>query len=94
MMQITSADAKNRFGELLDRAQREAVVITRHGRPSAVMISVGELESLLALQESRKKQQSALEELQEFFARSDKLLSPAAQKLSDEDVERLVAEAR
>lgn len=39
MRTFTAADAKNRFGELLDAARREPVSIERHGRPVAVMIS-------------------------------------------------------
>ncbi|MBI5329362.1 MAG: type II toxin-antitoxin system Phd/YefM family antitoxin [Betaproteobacteria bacterium] len=40
-MKIMSArDAKNRFGEFLDAARREPVVITRNDRPVGVMISI------------------------------------------------------
>jgi prevent-host-death family protein len=42
------ADAKNRLSEVVDRLEREhgRVVITKHGRPAAVMLSVEDLESL------------------------------------------------
>jgi prevent-host-death family protein len=42
------ADAKNRLSEVIDRLEREhgRVVITKHGRPAAVMLSVEDLESL------------------------------------------------
>lgn len=36
---VTSVEAQNRFGELLDNAQREPVSITRHGRSVAYIIS-------------------------------------------------------
>lgn len=36
---VTSVVAQNRFGELLDNAQREPIMITRHGRPVAHLVS-------------------------------------------------------
>ena len=36
---ITALEAKNRFGEVMEAAQRQPVSITRNGRPSVVMIS-------------------------------------------------------
>ena len=39
MITVTSVEAQNKFGQLLDTAQREPVIITRHGRPAAYMIS-------------------------------------------------------
>jgi len=46
--QIPLADVKNRLSEVVDRLEREhgRVVITKHGRPAAVVISVDDLESL------------------------------------------------
>jgi len=45
---VALADAKNRLSEVVDRLEREhgRVVITKHGRPAAVMMSVQDLESL------------------------------------------------
>jgi antitoxin YefM len=42
------ADVKNRLSEVVDRLEREhgRVVITKHGRPAAVVISVDDLEGL------------------------------------------------
>jgi antitoxin YefM len=42
------ADVKNRFSEVVDRLEREhgRVVVTKHGRPAVVMLSVEDLESL------------------------------------------------
>jgi prevent-host-death family protein len=37
---ISAREAKNRFGEFLDAARREPVVITKNGRPVGVMISI------------------------------------------------------
>jgi len=38
MITVTSVEAQNRFGQLLDTVQREPVVITRHGRMVALMM--------------------------------------------------------
>ena len=48
MRRFTAAEAKNRFGELLDSAQRGPVTIEKHGRPAAVMLSHDEYEALSA----------------------------------------------
>jgi prevent-host-death family protein len=41
-------DVKNRLSEVVDRVEREhdRVVITKHGRPAAVVVSVDDLASL------------------------------------------------
>ena len=46
--QMPLADVKNHLSEVVDRLQREhgRVIITRHGRPAAVVMSVEDLESL------------------------------------------------
>jgi antitoxin YefM len=46
--QMPLADVKNRLSEVVDRLEREhgRVVITKHGHPAAVVISVDDLESL------------------------------------------------
>ncbi len=45
---VPLGDAKNRLSEYVDRIEREhgRVVITKHGRPAAVVLSVDDLESL------------------------------------------------
>ena len=49
MRKFAAADAKNRFGELLDTAQREPVTIEKHGRPVAVVLSAEDYKELEAL---------------------------------------------
>jgi antitoxin YefM len=46
--QVPFADVKNRFSEVVERIRREhgRVVITKHGHPAAVILSVDDLESL------------------------------------------------
>jgi prevent-host-death family protein len=45
---VPLAEVKNRLSEVVDRLEREhgRVVITRHGHPAAVMLSLEDLESL------------------------------------------------
>ena len=46
-MKVTTArEAKNRFGQLLDSAQRAPVSITKNGRVVTVMLSVDQYERL------------------------------------------------
>jgi antitoxin YefM len=46
--QLPLADVKNRLSEVVDRIRREhgRVVITKHGHPAAVILSLEDLESL------------------------------------------------
>jgi antitoxin YefM len=46
--QLPLADVKNRLSEVVERLEREhgRVVITKHGRPAAVVLSIDDLESL------------------------------------------------
>jgi prevent-host-death family protein len=46
MKTLTAREAKNSFGELLDMAQREPVVVTKRGRPVSVMVSIEEMQEL------------------------------------------------
>lgn len=46
MQNISAHDAKSRFGQLLDTARREPVVIERHGRAVAVVVSKEEYDAL------------------------------------------------
>lgn len=45
---MTLADVKNKLSEVVDRVEREhgRVVITKRGRPAAVVLSIDDLESL------------------------------------------------
>lgn len=46
MITMTSVEAQNHFGTLLDTAQREPVTITRRGRAVAYLLSPQEFEQL------------------------------------------------
>ncbi len=44
MEKVTAAEAKQKFGQMIDKAQRAPVQITKHGRPLAVLISAHDYE--------------------------------------------------
>jgi len=46
MLTLTANDAKTRFGELLDRVQREPVQVTRHNRVVGVVVSPEDYEAM------------------------------------------------
>ena len=49
-MDITATEAKNRFGQRLDHAQREPVFIGKSGRRHGVLLSVAHYDLLMAAQ--------------------------------------------
>ena len=53
MITVTSVEAQNRFGQLLDMAQREPITITRHGRAAAFMVSPQDMEELTNVRAKR-----------------------------------------
>ena len=53
MSTIAAREAKLRFGELLDTAQREPVTIEKHGRRVAVVLSAAEYDALTAMKRDR-----------------------------------------
>ena len=55
MITYSSAEAQNRFGQLLDTVQREPVSITRHGRTAAFLVSERDMEELLDARRNRSK---------------------------------------
>jgi antitoxin Phd len=95
MVIVTSVEAQNRFGQLIDTAQRETVAVTRHGRPAAFIVSPRDMEELL---DSRRRRSRAVAELEAWAERAKQSQSPAqaraAAKLTDDDVNRIVHTAR
>ena len=47
-MNLTATDAKNRFGQVLEQAQRQPVFIEKAGRRHSVVISAAHYDSLLS----------------------------------------------
>ena len=95
MITLTSVEAQNSFGKLLDTVQREAVAITRHGRPTAFVVSPRDMDELLDV---KRRRSEAVAEMEDWSARAKKSQSPAqaaaAAALTDEDVVRMVHELR
>jgi prevent-host-death family protein len=46
MLTMTANDAKTHFGQLLDKAQRQPVRVTRHDRVVGVMIGADDYEAM------------------------------------------------
>lgn len=92
MITKTSAEAQNQFGQLLDTVQREPVAITRHGRPTAFVLSASEMELFQAWQSEKRKQFAA--DWEEWRKKARKSMTPEAAKLTDEDIVRMVHEER
>lgn len=95
MLTVSSMDAQNRFGQLLDTVQREPVTITRHGRTAAFMVSP---QDMADLQDIKAKRTQAVEWFEAFFAQADAAKSSdmhaAARQLTDADVVKMVKELR
>lgn len=91
MRTVTSVEAQNRFGELLDSAQREPVTITRRGRTVAYVLSPQDMQNLL---EGRKLRDNAVAAYEAYRVRVSGLAAGEAADLTDEDVNRLVHESR
>ncbi|MEZ2347851.1 type II toxin-antitoxin system Phd/YefM family antitoxin [Terriglobus sp. RCC_193] len=91
MVTLSSREAQNRFGQLLDTAQREPVAITRHGRPAAFLVSPQEMEELL---DARGRRSRAVRELEVWSAQARKQVAPEADVLTDEEINRLVHDVR
>ena len=53
MKTISAVDAKNRFGQFLDAAQREPVVVTKKNRPVGVFFSMADIEDTLWGEEAK-----------------------------------------
>ena len=94
MITVTSVEAQNRFGQLLDTVQREPVVITRHGRTAAFIVSPQDMRDLQELQTVRRNRQASVAAFEDYFARVDATLAPAARALTDEEVLGLVKDSR
>jgi prevent-host-death family protein len=46
MKTLSARDAKNGFGNLIDTARQQPVLIEKHGRPVVVVLSVEEYERI------------------------------------------------
>ncbi|MQA84565.1 MAG: type II toxin-antitoxin system prevent-host-death family antitoxin [Streptosporangiales bacterium] len=87
---MSLADMKNRLSEVVDRVEREhgRVVITKHGRPAAVVLSVEDLESL----EETLDVMGNASLLADIHASLTELDTAAAPVLSKDEALRLIAD--
>ncbi len=82
MKTITALEAKNRFGEVMEAAQRQPVSITRNGRPSVVVISA---ESYARRQRiARERMRLAMQRAGEYAAAHGMTEDALDKMLSDE----------
>jgi antitoxin Phd len=91
MITFTSVEAQNNFGKLLDTVQRETVAVTRHGRPTAFIVSPKEMEELL---DARRRRGKATAELEAWSRQAEQRATSAGSQLTDEAVGRMVHQAR
>ena len=81
MQSFTANEAKTRFGELIDRVQREPIQVTRHNRVVGVMVSADDYHAMREFYKDRLRRtlkQSAEE--------------AAAKGLTNEKLEQLLAD--
>jgi antitoxin YefM len=88
--QMSLADVKNRLSEVVERLEREhgRVVITKHGHPAAVVMSVDDLESLEETLDIMSGP-ALLQDIREALA---ELATTDALVLTREDALRLIAD--
>ena len=93
MLILTSVEAQSRFGELIDRAQREPIQVTRRGRPVAYVICDQDMQVLNGLRERREAASRWYAQYREKLTQEQGTGSEAA-ALDDAEVARLVNEFR
>lgn len=91
MQQVTSADAQNRFGQLLDMVQREPVAITRHGRTAGYVISVQDMALLV---DARQQRERAVAELDAYYRQLDATRQPDAPEFTEAQISAEIKAAR
>jgi len=82
MKTVSAIDAKNRFGQLLDAAQREPVTVTKKGRPAAIMLSLEDYDRIRGA--ARRRLLATLRQAQEEAAAAG-LTEPALEKLLEDE---------
>lgn len=89
MITVTSVEAQNRFGELIDRSQREPIEVTRRGRTVAYVISEHDMHELADV---RKRREDAARWYAQY--RQQLTVPPEGVTPGDADINRLVHELR
>ncbi|MES1942912.1 prevent-host-death family protein [Salinisphaera sp. PC39] len=81
MRKMTALEAKNRFGQLIESAQRQPVTVTKQGRDSVVVMSMADYE--------RRKNHAWRNVLKSM---EDTSRYAAAQGLTEERLDQLLAD--
>lgn len=92
MITVTSVEAQSRFGELVDRSQREPIAVTRRGRTVAYVVSVQDMQALTDV--TQRRQEAARWYAQYRAEVLPAAMTQAAGALTEYDVTRLVKELR
>ena len=90
MITVSSMDAQNRFGQLLDTVQREPVTITRHGRTAAFIISPRDMQDL---QDARRKRSAAVDAFDAWSLKAAASALPDIASLTDDEILSMVKAA-
>lgn len=91
MMTVTSVEAQSRFGELIDRSQREPVEVTRRGRTVAYVVSGYDMRELVDI---RRRREEAARWYAQYRQQAGERATDALPTLTEADVNRLVHELR
>ncbi|MCK9386851.1 MAG: type II toxin-antitoxin system Phd/YefM family antitoxin [Sulfuritalea sp.] len=89
MITVTSVEAQSRFGELIDRSQREPIEVTRRGRTVAYVVSEHDMQALSGV---KKRREEAARWYSQY--RTQVMAQAGAADLTDADVNGLVHELR
>jgi prevent-host-death family protein len=93
MKTVTAKDAKNRFGQLIDDAQRQPVTVEKNGRPFVVVQSFEDFQMAQKLKMTSLR--AAIDEARTEYAEGrgvpfdqaavEKIAATGRQKLSERD---------
>ncbi len=83
MKEIAARDAKNKFGQFLDDAQRAPVRVTKKGRPAGVMMSEEQFQRLRGAAWDRL--QATVDEMRKEAAAANLTDAELAALLRDDD---------
>ncbi|WP_297057724.1 type II toxin-antitoxin system prevent-host-death family antitoxin [Thermosulfurimonas sp.] len=81
-MEVKASEVKNRLGKYLDLARREPVVISKSGKPAAVLISWEEYQRMREI-EDRVWAEMAREAEKEGFLSQEESLRFILEKMKD-----------
>lgn len=86
MTTVNSAEAQKSFGQIIEQAHGdEVVVVERYGRPRVVIVDFARYQQLI---------EGEREGLRSRLRQASEAASARAAKLSDEEVDRLIEDAR